>query len=45
MSGKEWAIENSKRVEAHCKSAETDMPSTKIHEIVEYLRNLKLGLS
>ena len=35
------AIINCKKVEKHCASAATDMPSTKVHELVEYLRNLK----
>ncbi len=35
------AIAHSKRVEHHCESAGTDMPSTKVHELVDYLRNLK----
>lgn len=37
----ETAIENSKKVEKHCKSVGTDMPSTKVYELVEYLRKLK----
>lgn len=35
------AITNSKRVERHCEMADTDMPSTKIFELVEYLSHLK----
>ena len=35
------AIINCKRVEQHCDAAGTDMPSTKVHELVDYLRNLK----
>lgn len=35
------AIANCKKNGQHCKSADTDMPSTKVHELVEYLRNLK----
>lgn len=35
------AIDRSKRVALHCKTGGTDMPSTKMHDIVEYLRNLK----
>lgn len=35
------AIINSKRVIRHCNSVGTDMPSTKIHELVEYLKQLK----
>lgn len=37
----ENAIANSKRVVQHCETGGTDMPSTKIHELVEYLKNLK----
>ncbi len=36
------AINRSKRVALHCETGGTDMPSTKLHEIVEYLRDLKL---
>lgn len=35
------AIANCKKIEQHCESANTDMPSTKIYELVEYLKNLK----
>jgi hypothetical protein len=35
------AIKNCKRVARHCDTAGTDMPSTNIHDLVEYLRNLK----
>ena len=35
------AITNSKRVIRHCDAAGTDMPSTKLHELVEYLQRLK----
>jgi len=35
------AITNAKKVARHCDAADTDMPSTKIHELVEYLKNLK----
>lgn len=35
------AIRRSKRVVAHCETGGTDMPSTKMHEIIEYLRDLK----
>lgn len=35
------AIANCKKIEHHCESANTDMPSTKIYKLVEYLRNLK----
>lgn len=35
------AISRSIRAAAYCETAETDMPSTKMHEIVEYLRALK----
>ncbi len=35
------AIENSCKVANYCKSAGTDHPSTQIHELVEYLQNLK----
>lgn len=35
------AIKNCKRVVEHCGTAGTDMPSTNIHELVEYLSNLK----
>ncbi len=41
---KDWlntAIVNSKRVSDHCETGGTDMPSTKIHELVEYLRDIK----
>jgi hypothetical protein len=38
----ETAIVNSKRVVHHCETGGTDMPSTKVHELVEYLKNLKL---
>lgn len=35
------AIINCKKVEKHCEATATDMPSTKVHELVEYLKNLK----
>ena len=35
------AIRNSKMVLSYCETAGTDMPSTMIHELVEYLKNLK----
>lgn len=35
------AIANAKKITAHCKSAGTDMPSTSVHELVEYLQALK----
>lgn len=35
------AITRAKRVEHYCKTGATDMPSTKMHELVEYLQNLK----
>jgi hypothetical protein len=35
------AIDHSKRVISHCEVGRTDMPSTRIHEIIEYLRGLK----
>ncbi|MDP3478791.1 MAG: RloB family protein [Desulfoprunum sp.] len=37
----ETAITNSKKVVRHCETGGTDMPSTKVHELVEYLKNLK----
>lgn len=37
----EVAIANCKRVEKHCEAADTDMPSTNVYDLVEYLRNLK----
>ena len=37
----ETAITNCKRVDRHCETADTDMPSTKVHELVEYLKNIK----
>lgn len=37
----EIAINNSKKVIQYCESADTDMPSTKVHELVEYLEGLK----
>jgi hypothetical protein len=35
------AVSYSQQVVAHCQTAGTDMPSTKMHEIVEYLRSLR----
>jgi len=35
------AIEHSKKVLSHCKTGGTDMPSTKVHELVKYLKKLK----
>jgi hypothetical protein len=35
------AIINCIRIERYCKDVDTDMPSTKVHELVEYLVNLK----
>ncbi len=35
------AIRHSKKVVIHCETGETDMPSTMMHELVEYLRGLK----
>lgn len=35
------AITRAKRVYDYCESGDTDMPSTKIHNLVEYLQNLK----
>ncbi|MBU0681872.1 MAG: RloB family protein [Proteobacteria bacterium] len=35
------AIENAKKVARHCEIAGTDMPSTQMYELVEYLQNLK----
>ncbi|MCB2184653.1 MAG: RloB family protein [Desulfobulbaceae bacterium] len=35
------AILNATKVEHHCETGGTDMPSTKMHELVEYLQNLK----
>lgn len=37
----EAAITNAKKVAKHCGDAATDMPSTKMHELVEYLQNLR----
>lgn len=37
----EIAIANSKRVVHYCTTNGKEMPSTKIHELVEYLKNLK----
>lgn len=37
----EIAIVNSKRAVKHCETSGTEMPSTKIHELVEYLKKLK----
>lgn len=36
------AIANSIKAERHCGVADTDMPSTKLYALVEYLRNLKI---
>lgn len=36
------AINHSKKVVGHCETGGTDMPSTKMHELVDYLRGLKL---
>lgn len=35
------AMNHAKRVLRHCETGNTDMPSTKIHKLVEYLQNLK----
>jgi len=35
------AIENAEIILKHCQSAGTDDPSTKIHELVLYLKKLK----
>ncbi len=35
------AIRHSKAVLSHCETGGTDMPSTMVHELVEYLKNLK----
>lgn len=35
------AIANCKKIEQYCESANTDMPSTKIYELIEYLKKLK----
>ena len=35
------AIERSKRILLYCEAGGTDMPSTMVHELVEYLKNLK----
>lgn len=35
------AIANGKKVARYCAAGGTDMPSTKIHELIEYLKNLK----
>lgn len=35
------AISNAKKVLHHCETGETDMPSTRMHELVEYLQQLK----
>lgn len=37
----EQAKINATRLIKHCESVETDMPSTKVHELIEYLQNLK----
>lgn len=37
----EAAIINCKKIKKHCENAATDMPSTKVHELVEYLKDLK----
>jgi len=36
------AIENARKVADYCKSTGTDHPSTQIHNLVEYLQNLKM---
>lgn len=35
------AIKNCKKIAKHCRNANTDMPSTKVYDLVEYLMNLK----
>lgn len=35
------AIKNAKKVARYCETAETDMPSTEMYEMVEYLQDLK----
>lgn len=35
------AIKNAKSVAKHCEVAQTDMPSTKMYELIEFLQNLK----
>lgn len=35
------AMTRAKQVEQHCKSGRTDMPSTKVYALVEYLKKLK----
>lgn len=35
------AIANAKRLARHCEDVDTDMPSTKVHDLIEYLQNLK----
>jgi len=35
------AIDRSKRAALHCETGGTDMPSTKMHDLIEYLRGLK----
>lgn len=35
------AIDRSKMVASHCEAGRTDMPSTKMHDLVDYLRGLK----
>ena len=35
------AITNANRLAKHCADVDTDMPSTKVHELIEYLQNLK----
>lgn len=37
------AIKNAQKIANYCKSADTDHPSTQIHELVEYLQNLQNG--
>jgi hypothetical protein len=35
------ALENARKVALHCETAGTDNPSTRVHELVTYLRDLK----
>ena len=35
------AIANAKRLARHCEDVDTDMPSTKVHDLIEYLQKLK----
>lgn len=39
----ETAITNAKKVSRYCEDAVTDNPSTKVHELIIYLQNLKNG--